>query len=276
MARYFTATILLQQAWKMDVDAISQAIVDQFPRIGRVEALPGQAEGESGVVTIDEASIILVSEPTRVDLDRLAPPTIPAQRWNPDAAIENHAARLTVSCGGRLRGVDGAKAYAAATHFVAAAAAAVTPAAAVLWNTGWCFSSGSVFVDAGLGILCGKMPVPAWVGVAPSAPEREEASDPRGFTTVGLRPFIGHELALMPSTDGARARDCLIEIARAVLDRGLVLEDGQRLISGTDLPNLTVRAHTYLLRRDRSVIVLEPDPAGAEATAEGRGEQPAA
>ena len=111
MPRYFTATVLLEEAWPLDVDRIARALVDRYPNIGKVDALPGQAAGETGLLTIDHAQVVLQSISSPMIEEEARPQLRVLRTWDPDPAFAQHKAQITVTCGGRLPGVDGGKAF---------------------------------------------------------------------------------------------------------------------------------------------------------------------
>ena len=264
MSRHFTATILLDRPWKLDIDRLAGALRKRFPRIGTVAATSGQGRGDAGVLTLDGAQIVVESTPGRAPVDRMRPDLNTLRFWDPSEALDRHAARLTISCGGELPGLDGAEAYAAATHFAATAALKEVPALAVIWDHGWTIHRPTDFAEMATGLLAGRMPVNAWVSFAPVVPRGHDPALATGMVTYGLAPMIGRELELAPRPgDPRRAWFALSEIVRRMLDRGLVLSDGQVVTSeGVDF---TARARTYWLRRGSSAFVLVAPDAVVDA-----------
>ena len=123
MPRHFSAAVLLKHEWPLDIDAIGAALRQQFPQIGTVDAIPGQVPGhQSGLIRIDGGHIVVSTTAERFPESQIDAPLKVMRSWNPKRAIEGHTAHLLISCGGGLPGLDGAKAYAAAVHFVVAAA----------------------------------------------------------------------------------------------------------------------------------------------------------
>lgn len=262
MSRHFTATILLNEPWPLDVDTVAAAVEDLYPEIGRVEAMPGQSAGlDSGLLRIDGGHVVLTSVPHPVPHHEMTPDQDSLRSWDPSSALRGHRAHLEVSCGGRLPGLEGAEAYAAAVHFVAAAASAVAPASAIFWKRGCTLSEPGQFRDQAARLIKGRMPLGAWVGFAAVTPKGYSKDDVVGMVTHGLRPFIGRELELA-------ARPCTVmdafglitSIARQALDHGMQMADGQRLepLDGSG-PGLKLRERRYWLRRDLSAFVLVAD-----------------
>ena len=259
MSRHFTATILLERPWPLDIDALACAVRTQFPQIGTIEAVPGQAgDRDTGVLTLDGAQIVIQSH-DRGSHDEMRPPLKTLKVWDPSRALRRHRARLSISCGGSMPGLLGAKAYAAATHFVTAAAIDLVPAQAVFWQHGWTVSRPVDFVEATFGLADGRMPIGSWISFAPVVPRGYQPAEAMGMVSYGLRPMIGRELELAPRPgDPESAYACLSDIVRRLLDGGLTVRDGMRLGTGNGI-ELTVRARTYWLRRNESAYVLVAD-----------------
>lgn len=256
MSRQFTATILLNFDWELDVEAIAATTRMRFPTIGDIDAFPADGS-EAGAVTIDGARVTLTRLPGRVPTDRLNPPLKPVRSWDCDSAVRRHVAAIEVTCGGELSGLEGAEAYAAAVHFVVAAACQVAPACAVLWREGCAITEPGVFADCAEDILHGRMPLAAWVSFAAVVPKGHAPEAATGMVTYGLRRFIGRELELAPRPGSTRdAYRCVSRIARMALDRGLKLEDGQHIADPEGAFAVTVRERTFWLRRNLSAYVL--------------------
>ena len=264
-ARQFRATILLEESWQPDVEAIAATLATRFPTIGRIE-VPRSRPGEAaGVIAIDGARVSVHRIPGRVPAERFAPPLKILRRWDPEDAIRCHAGAIEITCGGDLPGLVCAEAYAAAVHFTVTAACQVARATAVLWREGWVVSEPGAFADGAEQILAGRMPLGTWVSFSPVVPRGLARGDATGMVTCGMRPFIGRELELSPRPGAARdARRCLSRIARMVLDRGVALEDGRQLIDPDGGFAVTVRERSFWLRRDLSTYVLVSDDSVAD------------
>lgn len=260
MSRQFTAIILLDDDWELDIEAIAATAGLRFPTIGHVDARRAVAPDDPGAVTIDGAVVTLQKLPGRLAPERVMPPLRPIRSWNPDDAVRRHVAAVEISCGGDLPGLEGAEAYAAAVHFVATAACQVAPVSAVLWREGWVLSEPGTFAESAERILAGRMPLSAWVSFATIVPKGYAPEDATGMVTYGMRPFIGRELELAPRPGDPRdAWRCISRVARMALDRGLQLEDGQHLADPKGDFAVTVRERTFWLRRDMSAYVLVAD-----------------
>ncbi len=259
MSRHFTATILLERPWPLDIDAVGAAVEEHYPEIGRIESVPGQASGlDSGLLRIDGGHVVLTSDPQPVPGEQLSPELKLLRSWDPAPAIRSHQAHLTISCGGRLPGLEGAEAYAAAVHFVAAAVTHVAPALAVFWQRSYTLTEPGLFREKAARLVEGRMPLGAWVGFASIVPKGYSEREAIGTATYGLRHFIGRELELAPRPCEAKeAFELITSVARPALDRGIALSDGQKLtdVAGTGTA-LTVRERTYWLRRKLSAFVL--------------------
>lgn len=256
MARHFTATVLLDRPWEPDPAALADAIRARFPQIGRIE--PGRA-GAAGEATLDieGAPVTLTAVPEPLQRERLVPPMKLIRNWQPGAAVRGHAAHIQIACGGTLPGLDGAEAYAAAVHFVAATVCATAPARAVFWAGAWTLNEPRAFADGARMILDGRMPLGAWIGFAAIVPRGYAPSDATGMVSYGMRPFIGRELELAPRPgDPQGAWRCITRVARAILDRGLPLRDGQRIADAGGSFALTVREQSAWLRHDLPAYVL--------------------
>ena len=261
MSRQFTAIVLLEDEWALDVEAVAATTRMRFPTIGRVDVRSSDGPEPSGAVTIDGAVVTLHQLPGRVPPERLNPPLKPVRSWDAEPAIRRHVGAIEISCGGALPGLEGAEAYAAAVHFVATAACQVAPAGAVLWRESCAITEPAVFADCAEKILQGRMPLAAWVSFATIVPKGYAPEDATGMVTYGMRHFIGRELELAPRPGSPRdAWRCVSRIARMALDRGLKLEDGQHLADPKGEFEVTVRERTFWLRRDLSAYVLvSPD-----------------
>lgn len=251
----FTATVLLERPWKPDTGAVAAAVARRFPTIGRVEAVPARS-----AVHIDGAEVALRLGTEKIPVARLVPPMRPVRVWDPEPAIRGHVGYLDISCGGDLPGLEGSEAFAAAVHFVATAAAELSPAAAVFWSQGWALSSPANFVGGADEILAGRMPLGAWVSFSTVVPRGYAPAQATGMVTYGMRPFIGRELELAPRPGDPRsAWRCVGRIARMALDRGVKLADGVRLGAAESAWAVTVRERDAWLRRDEPVFVLVAD-----------------
>ncbi len=261
MSRHFSATILLEAPWPLDVDELAGAVRERFPQIGVVEPVPGQADArESAVLTLDGAQIVIELAQTPFPAAETTPPLETVQAWDPAPALRAHRARLSVTCGGSMPGIISAKSYAAATHFVTAAATDLSLPLAVFWHHGWTMNDPRSFLDATAELAAGRMPVDTWVGFAPVVPQGYEPAEAIGMVSYGMRPMLGRELELAPRPgDPKIAHECLRGIAAQILDRGLELRDGMRIQSGAI--KFTVRARTYWLRRNESAFVIIADDA---------------
>ena len=257
MSRYFSASILLERPWPLDMDRIARAISDRFPEIGEIDAVFGQADADTGVLTIDHAQVVLRSTDDRVGEDAYVPPLRILRAWDPWPAIRCHNAHLRISCGGRLSGLEGALAYAAATHLVAAAVAGIAGPRAVLWEPARALVEPGDFAIGAETILTGAAPLMSWLSYAPIVPEGHVPASATGMVTYGLKPFLGRELELAPRPGDPRAAyRCLGSVVRRLMEGRMDLCDGQRLIDEEAGVSLTVRERRYWLRRDESVFVL--------------------
>lgn len=261
----FRATILLEESWQPDIEAIAATLTTRFPTIGRIDVPRSQPGEVAGVIAIDGARISVHRLPGRVPADRLAPPQNVLRSWDPEPAVRSHAGAIEITCGGALPGLEGAEAYAAAVHFVVTAACQVAPACAVLWREGCVASEPGAFADGAEGILSGRMPLDAWVSFAPVVPKGLARGETMGMVTCGMRPFIGRELELAPCPGGKLdARHRLSRIASMVLDRGIALEDGRRLADPDGEFAVTVRERSFWLRRELSSYVLVSEDTEAD------------
>ena len=263
MSRHFSANLLLERPWDLNIDAIASALRTLFPTIGAVDSVHGQADdSDAGVLIIEGATVVVQSFPKPVPAEDLTPELRPLRAGGADDAAKAHTAHLTISAGGALPGLEGAEAYAALVHFVAAAALSITPATAVFWKNGWTLSRAETFSAAADMLLQGKMPVGTWLSFAVIVPTGMQPSDGTGMVTYGLRPFIGRELELAPRPCEARsAFQTLNAISRKVLDTGAKLSEGINIRSEDGHTSFVVRERNYWLRRDSSAYVLIADDA---------------
>ena len=228
----------------------------------------GQSQdGAAGLLRIEGGHIVVSYRPGPYSEDDLFPDLQVLLSWDPVPALASHAAHMTITCGGGMEGIEGAEAYAAAVHFVAAAASRIMPCTAVFWQPGYAITNPVDFYDSSKSLLRGQMPLGAWVSFASIVPKGYAPQQALGMATYGMRPFIGREIELAPRPGNARAAyDCLASVARNALDRGIPLQDGQRFLTGgaTGI-SLYVRARTYWLRREQSAFVLVSDDSVVDA-----------
>lgn len=262
MSRHFTAVLLLEKPVDVDIDRLALTVMEEFPQIGWVEPVAGQVgQGRSGILRIEGGHVVVTLTHQPFPEEEFFPELQVLRTWDPVPVLAGHGAYLTVSCGGGLEGIEGAEAYAAAVHFVTAAACSLLPGLAVFWQRGFTITTPEDFCDASLGLLQGRMPLGAWVSFASIVPRGYVPAKAQGMVTYGMLPFIGRELELAPRPGNTReAYDCIAAIARNTLDKGVNLTDGQRYVtSGATGVPMTVRERTYWLRRDQSAFVLVTD-----------------
>ena len=261
MSRQFSATLLLDRPWSLNVDAIAAAMRTLYPSIGEVEALPDQFdEEERGAIAVEGATVILKTIDAPLGESDLNAPLKTLRAGGVEDAAASHRACLVVSASGDLPGLEGGEAYAAVVHFVAAAALSVTPARAVFWKTGWALTRAETFATAANMLLKGKMPVGTWISFATIVPSGMQPESGLGMVTYGLKPFVGRELELAPRPGDARmAFEIVSSVCRTLLNRGKQLSDGMVLKTEDQQVRLTVRERRYWLRRDLSAFVLIAD-----------------
>lgn len=263
MSRHFSAVLLLERPWDLNVDAIAAALRTLFPAIGDVDSVPGQSDGlDAGVLVVEGATVVVQSVAEPYSVEDMSPPLRTLRAGGADEAARSHAAHVTIAAGGALPGLEGAEAYAALVHFVAAATLSITPSQAVFWKNGWALSRAEVFSKAGNMLLQGKMPVGTWLSFASVVPTGMQPSDGTGMVTYGLRPFIGRELELAPRPCDPRAAfQTLSSICRTMMDEGVTLSDGDTIRGENGGITYVVRERTYWLRRDSSAYVLVAEDA---------------
>lgn len=263
MSRHFSAVLLLERPWDLNIDAIAAALRTLFPAIGEVDSVPGQADDmDAGVLVVEGATVVIESIAAPHPEDAMMPPLRTLRAGGADEAARKHTAHLTISAGGALPGLEGAEAYAALVHFVAAATLSISPSRAVFWKNGWALSRAETFSTAANMLLQGKMPVGTWLSFASIVPKGMEPEDGMGMVTYGLRPFIGRELELAPRPcDPRSAFHTLSTISRAILDDGAVLADGNTIQGDKGGVAYIVRERKYWLRRDSSAFVLVAEDA---------------
>lgn len=279
MSRHFTAVLLLDQVVPLDLDGLAKAVAAEFPEIGEIEAVVGHVEGEdSGLLRIDGGNVVVTLTPEPFPEDQFSPELQVQRSWESDDAIRGQKAHVTLTCGGRIAGLEGAEAYAAAVHFVAAALTRLLPVTAVFWQQGYVLSEPTDFHASARKLLGGRMPLGAWISFATIVPKGFSKDVALGIVTYGMRPFIGREIELAPRPGTPRAAyECVAAVARDILDRGTTLVDGQQFITGGEAGfGVTVRERTFWLRRDLSAFVLVSDDAVVEAETLRPRERPAA
>ncbi len=263
MSRHFSASLLLERPWDLNIDAIASALRTLFPAIGDVDSVHGQADDtDAGVLIVEGATIVVQSFAHPMNAEDMTPALRPLRAGGAGEAATAHQAHITISAGGALPGLEGAEAYAALVHFVAAAALSITPSTAVFWKNGWALSRAETFSASANMLLQGKMPVGTWISYAVIVPTGMQPSEGTGMVTYGLRPFIGRELELAPRPCEARAAfQTLNTISRKILDTGAMLSDGIVVRSEDGSISFVVRERNYWLRRDSSAFVLIADDA---------------
>jgi len=260
MSRQFTASILLESARALDVDRLAEAVMARFPAIGAVDGVPGQKGAQSGVLAMDGTSVVVQAVARRVTPDTLTPPREVLRMWDPLGAVNGHRAHVTISCGGRLPGLEGAARYAAAVHLAAAGVTDIATASAVLWQNSWALSTPDGFRASGEPILQRRFPLAIWVSFAPFTPAGFTPDAATGMATLGLKDFLGRELELAPRPgDAMGAHKIVATVARQVLETGLTLRDGDLLEDGETGLRLTVRKRDCWFKRDLSAFVLVAD-----------------
>lgn len=240
----------------------------RFPEIGPVEPVPPQPDKpNTSVLMVDQAPVLIESEDGALADEDLQAPMNTLRPAGMDTAVARHHARLRVSAGGSLDGLEGAEAYATLVHFVTAAAATFIPAAAVYWEDGYCLSRIEDFVSKANQLLEGKMPVINWISFATVIPRGYTADQATGMVTFGLQQFVGRELELAPRPAAARdALRILTAIARMMLDKGTRLSDGLRLEGEAEAEQVVVREKNHWLRQNMSAFVLVSDDAIVDAS----------
>lgn len=257
MSRQFTATILLEHPWMLDVDALAEAVAKRFPALGAVDGIQGQRGAHGGVLAMDGASVVIEAVAHRAPPDLIRPPQDILRDWDPKAAIDGHRAHIHISCGGRLQGLDGAMSYAAAVMFATSGALDIVPARAVLWCPSWAITTPEAFCDATEALFEGRMPVSTWVSFVPYVPPGYAPEAATGMATVGLNRLLGRELDLAPrpgSTEGAH--EIVTGITRRVLEEDMLPRGGTDIVASPSGLNLTVRKRDCWLKRDQSAFVL--------------------
>ncbi len=265
----FNAMVLLEKPWTIDIDLLAEKVSEDFPGIGVVEAMPGLGgEGEAGLLTIDGGMVVIDFIDQPMPAEKLAPPLMTMQSWASDTAVRAHTAHLSISCGGDLEGLQGAKAFAAATHFVTSTLAGLAPATAVFWPESWCLSEPETFQASSQRLLQATMPISAWLTFAAVVPKGANPETALGMVSYGMRPFIGRELELAPAPVNAEtALRRIASIARSALDHGLELSDGLRIEGVDGEIGITARERTFWLRREQSAYVLVADDAIVDSEA---------
>lgn len=263
MSRQFAASVLLDEPWELDLDALGEQIESAFPQVGKVEVFPGQNGGNpSGLVRIDGGNVVVTALSVPVPKEQLSPKLKIMRHWDPSDVMSGHCAHILISCGGRLPGLEGAEVYAATVHFVAAAVAAISPSSAVLWRHSYSITQSEAFQAAAKRLLRGRMPLPIWSSFASVVPRGYAPEAALGMVSYGLRPFLGRELELAPRPGSPEsAFECISSVARRALDGGYGLTDGLRVEGRDGAFSVTIRERTFWLRRDLSAYVLIADDA---------------
>lgn len=257
MSRQFTATVLLEHSWALDIDALAAAVSERFPYLGPVDGIPGQRNSGSGVLSMEGASAVVETVARRARPDAIRPPQDITRPWDPKGAVNGHRAHLNISCGGRLPGLEGAMSYAAAVMFVTTAALDIAAARAVLWRSSWSISSPNAFRAATEALFEGQMPVSTWVSFAPYVPEGYAPAAATGMSTLGLSNLLGRELELAPRPgDTDEAEKILSRVARQVLDTELIPRSGHDIGDTITGLRLNVRKRDRWFQRDKSAFVL--------------------
>ncbi|MEM7056179.1 MAG: hypothetical protein AAF557_01195, partial [Pseudomonadota bacterium] len=179
--------------------------------------------------------------------------------WSPQELFDGHQAQISVACGGARDDLGSMELYAAAVHVAATAICSVAPAGAIYWESGELLVHPNDFRAAIGPMMAGQMPIASWIGFRPILGTAEDA-ETVGMITCGLRPFLGREIELAPApTTLERARMCLGSVVQRLMDRRLLLHDGD-MVEDVDMAlKATVRLRDRWIRRDKAAFVLVTD-----------------
>lgn len=204
MSDRYTATVLLEKRWEFDPAELAEVLAERFPDLGTLEGRADPDAPRATVLSVDGAEVRILlrdgpapdaPDPDGRDRDGFSP-----QRLRPPGALlENHIARLELSCGGYGGGLAWAKAYASVVTLVAGALARLGPATGVLLPSPGTVLSPDEAYRAGRTALSGVSPIEAWVALYPYTPENRTKEILSGGFTRGLAAFIGREIELAPA-----------------------------------------------------------------------------
>lgn len=252
----FTAHLLLQRPWALDIEALARHLRQTYPEIGAIDAVPG-ANGAAGLLTIDNGMVVVMTMAGRLPEAQLWPPFQTLANWAPHKAVADHAAHLVVACGGdNIPGREGACAFGAATTFTAAGLAEIAPVTAMQWVPGWTMLAPAEITGAAEALLAGRLPIEAWISTIPIVPRGYRPDQALGLVTHGLVPFMGREVELAPARvtkKGAyrRVRRVLVEM----LEGRAVPEDREEIDPPPGGDPLIVRRSRSWWRPDMPAFV---------------------
>lgn len=259
MTHCFSAKLLLQQTWPLDIQAIARTISDIVPSIGKVDGVPGQTD--SAVLRLDDTQVVVQAIQRPLPHRSFVGNAEAFDAWMPQDILDGHRAYVSISCGGEREDIGSKELYAAAVHVVTTAACQVAPAGAIYWESGEILVHPDDFRTVIDPMMAGQMPVASWIGFRP-VHDRDEAEQTVGMITSGLRQFLGREIELAPSpTTLERARMCLGSVVQRLMDRRLSLHDGDQVEDVDMALSATVRLRDRWLRRDKAAFVLITDDA---------------
>lgn len=261
MRRQFTATVLLDTPFAATMTTLAEAVAARYPQIGAVN-VHSTANGTAGggVLEIEGALIAVMPTSAPFPQARMAPPLRVLRSWDPIPAVRRQTAHVTITCGGALPGIVGAKALAAAVTFVTAAVIDLSQPAAVFWETGWAVTPPETFVEGADKLSTGIVPLPLWATFATVVPRGVRERQTSGTVTYGLGPFIGAELELAPAPIDARASyERASMVARLAMGQETTLRDGLTIRQPSANLNLAVVERESWLREGMAAFVLVSD-----------------
>ncbi len=275
VAQGYTAEVLLERPWRFDMGELAEALGTRFDALGSVAAVPAEGPDLPDALDIDGARLPIEIHDQKAEIADPAPGLLPVRSWDPDPAIGRHRAHIRVSCGGAGGGLVWMKAYATVVTLVAGALAKLGPGLAVRFPASDVYLAPDDAYLAGRTALRGVSPIEAWVSlyviaaVAPQPEAPEEgmpalpAPEAHGALTLGLRPFLGREIALAPvQVAPHQAAERARGAAWNALDGETPLADGQEIVDPHSGYRTRVRAAREWVRPGLPVFVL----VGADST----------
>ncbi|GMG84370.1 hypothetical protein LNKW23_35850 [Paralimibaculum aggregatum] len=255
----YSAEVLLDKPWRLDLDRVAGLLADQYPGIGTlgVSRIAGPEGQPAAALEIEGARVPFEVHRTKLAPAPLDPGLRAASSWDPEPALALHRTHLRISCTGLGSGPLWAKAYATVVTLVAGTLAGIGPVAAVRYGGSGVLLSPDGARQAARTAFTGVSPLEAWVAIHVFAPENPGLPECHGAMTRGLAPFIGREIVLAPLPVTPRqAFDKLHGAAWAALDGDAPLADGQELSDPLATEVTRVRAVREWLRPGVPVYVL--------------------
>ncbi|MEL6266368.1 MAG: hypothetical protein AAFR52_12095, partial [Pseudomonadota bacterium] len=211
MANRQECFVLLRTGWRPGMAEFSGMIRARYPELGRVAGTDGPPDsGMPSTVLIDGITISMSIVNAPYPPEALLSPTRLIDHVDPEPLVANQAAYVLLAVEGpdidpqafgkaAAEASEIAQAYAALLTLAASVVAAEAPAMAAFWADSWRLVPPERLVEAGEGIMDGRLPWELWTSFAEVKGARAGGGDNRALISFGLRKFAGREVEVAPS-----------------------------------------------------------------------------